>query len=128
MEPPYGMINADWFTLGQLVTAVPRATCSGVDIWAAGTSTWIFPSLKENWAVWDPQRAAPEPFQNSILSPFLPPTLFSLFICCVMRSPEGFVPGEERQHIYIPVTHVLRVREGAYPSPHQPGCSPLHLG
>lgn len=33
--------------------------------------------------------------------------LFSLFICSAMRSPEGFIPGEQREHIYSPVTHRL---------------------
>lgn len=149
---------------------MPRAACPGVDIWAAGTSPWMIPSLKENWAAWCPTEGHEQfqswrslvwhlgtlwpaghcwchmsmwrggssmwwtwdpwntTFQNSILSPFFP--LFSLFMCCAMRSPEGFVPGEQREHIHSPVTHRLRagVREGAHPSPHQPGCSLLHLG
>lgn len=54
--------------------------------------------------------------QNSVL-PLFPP-LFSLFICCTVRNPEGFVPEEQREYIYSPVTHRLRVgvREGAHSS------------
>lgn len=137
-----------------------RATCSGVDIQAAGTSTWIIPSLKENWAVWCPQRAISSsrarargalcdtwgPSDQPVIAGAVCPCdmvahphdgfeipeaqkvsgfhsvpffflLFSLFICSAMRSPAGFIPGEQREHIYSPVTHRLSCRsQGRSPS------------